>query len=286
MKCVKTGELNPNALELEQEVQPVEDVRAKSSLNRLNYMLGFIKENKQEILSNYIAKLLSEYHQLLTGDIIGGKEVLPKFLGEMPYLAKHPELAKNAMNYYLQVLQLPKDIDWMKDNVKVKQGTYLRSFLLQGYYQLLALTKTIDREEAIKLYKRYVTHYIMERERPEGHEFAGIEAIFEKRSKPDLDPSEWVMLHGLLPNGKYFYRNDNCLWVEALEDLPDNELKYYVCCYGDYQGAKFFYDESIILTMEHTIAQGDPYCSRVLHDTRTDWDLRHPPKEWWDNLEY
>ncbi len=25
--------------------------------------------------------------------------------------------------------------------------------------------------------------------------------------------------------------------------------------------------------MEHTIAQGDKYCSRVLHDTRIDYDL-------------
>jgi hypothetical protein len=39
------------------------------------------------------------------------------------------------------------------------------------------------------------------------------------------------------------------------------------------------------LTMEHTIAQGDQYCSRVLHDTRVDWNLKHPPKEFWDNIE-
>ncbi len=36
--------------------------------------------------------------------------------------------------------------------------------------------------------------------------------------------------------------------------------------------------------MEHTIAQGDPYCSRVIHDTRVDWNLAHPPKEFWDNM--
>ncbi|MHA2246357.1 MAG: hypothetical protein ACXADY_15560 [Candidatus Hodarchaeales archaeon] len=75
----------------------------------------------------------------------------------------------------------------------------------------------------------------------------------------------------------------NCTWVEALEEFPDSELKYLVCCYGDYEGVKMR-DESLILTMEHTIAQGDPYCSRVVHDTRVDYDLRHPPKKFWDNL--
>jgi hypothetical protein len=78
--------------------------------------------------------------------------------------------------------------------------------------------------------------------------------------------------------------NENCLWIEALTDLDDSELKYLVCCYGDYQSAQHHYNQHIILTMEHTIAQGDPYCSRVLHDTREDWDLRHPQKEFWDNL--
>ncbi|GAH04656.1 unnamed protein product, partial [marine sediment metagenome] len=57
----------------------------------------------------------------------------------------------------------------------------------------------------------------------------------------------------------------------------------YVCCYGDYEKFKNYHD-SIILTMEHTIAQGDPYCSRVLHDTRVDWDLHHPPKSFWDSM--
>ncbi len=68
-----------------------------------------------------------------------------------------------------------------------------------------------------------------------------------------------------------------------MKQLPDQELKYYVCCYGDYEYARS-YGENIVLTMEHTIAEGAPYCSRVLHDTRVDWKLEHPPKEFWDNF--
>ncbi len=88
---------------------------------------------------------------------------------------------------------------------------------------------------------------------------------------------------GLINEGKYFYRNNNCTWIEAMKELPDSELKYYTCCYGDYQSVKV-HNKNFILTMEHTIAQGDPYCSRVIHDTRVDWNLAHPPKEFWDNM--
>jgi hypothetical protein len=97
--------------------------------------------------------------------------------------------------------------------------------------------------------------------------------------------SDWEIVHAMIADGKYALRNDNCVFLTAIgDDLPDTELKYYVCCYGDYENFKIHHD-SVILTMEHTIAQGDPYCSRVMHDTRVDWDLRHPPKSFWDSME-
>jgi hypothetical protein len=152
-----------------------------------------------------------------------------------------------------------------------------------AYYNLLVLTETLDREDAIALYKKFVTHYIRDRRDPERITYDNLETAFTKAIEPKEIPSEWVVVRGMIGDGKYAYRNDNCLWIDAIEDLPDSELKYYVCCYGDYESSKIYHD-SVILTMEHTIAQGDPYCSRVLHDTRVDWDLKHPPKDFWDSM--
>ena len=110
-----------------------------------------------------------------------------------------------------------------------------------------------------------------------------MKTLFENAIKPKEVPSDWVTIRGMIGEGKYAFRNENCILMEASVDLPDSELKYYIGCYGDYEKFKN-YNDSIILTMEHTIAQGDPYCSRVLHDTRIDWDLRHPPKSFWDSM--
>ena len=106
----------------------------------------------------------------------------------------------------------------------------------------------------------------------------------EKIKEAAHNPTDWVRIYGMISEAKMFFRNENCLWVDVLTDLPDKELKYFVCCYGDYQTARTYRNEHITLTMEHTIAEGDPYCSRVLHDTRIDWNLKHPPKEFWDNI--
>jgi hypothetical protein len=145
------------------------------------------------------------------------------------------------------------------------------------------MIETFGREEAIKLHRKFVTHYLFFKD-IEKRDFETLEDIYEKGARTIEEQNNWVITFGMLAEGKYFYKNENCLWIDAMVDLPDNEIKYHVCCYGDYQGAKECYSENIILTMEHTIAQGDQYCSRVLHDTRVDWDLRHPAKEFWDNL--
>jgi hypothetical protein len=142
----------------------------------------------------------------------------------------------------------------------------------------------MNRNDAIKLYKRHISLYLMKYGQKREGGFVDLETLYKELSKPEDTPSSWVVIRGMLSNDKYFYRNDNCLWIEALKDIDDSELKYLVCCYGDYQSAKTYYDDNIVLTMEHTIAQGDPYCSRVLHDTRDDWDLRHPSNQFWDSL--
>jgi hypothetical protein len=142
----------------------------------------------------------------------------------------------------------------------------------------------LGRNVAIKLYKRYTSYFYTQLGKPEKHNYVNLQQLYEKVSKQTSPPSDWVIVRGLMDNGKYFYLNENCLWVEALPDIKDKELMYLICCYGDYQNAQRYYNPHVILTMEHTIAQGNPYCSRVLHDTQEDWDLRHPEKAFWDKL--
>lgn len=162
----------------------------------------------------------------------------------------------------------------------------IQAWTYPSYYLLETLTETIDREEAIKLFKRYITHYYIDHPSPERDETFSLENLFEKRLSGDTSSSGWVIVHAMLEEGKYAFKNENCpTCVDAMVDLPDVELKYLVSCYGDYEKFRSYYSDHIILTMGHTLMEGDSYCSRVLHDTRIDYILRHPPKEFWDNFE-
>ena len=179
------------------------------------------------------------------------------------------------------MLQLPSEDPL--GNSEVVNRQFFRSFSHISYNNLLVLTETIGREEAIVLYKKFVTQYYHDIRDPNRETYDNLETVYERHIQPQDPPSEWVIIRGMIADGKYAYRNENCLFIESQDDLPDMELKYYISCYGDFERAKDWHD-SIILTMEHTIGKGDQYCSRLYHDTRVDWDLRHPPKSFWDSM--
>ena len=284
MQFLKVGKERPDALEQPREISPIEEI-TRAPLRRLDYLLGMIKEAYPEEVVNFVKKLGEKYQNLAKTDNLGdGFKKISTGLSEKDHLKEYPELARQLVNYLVFILHLPEETDWAEDKVSVPCKRNLHLHLHPRYYNVQTLTEVIDRPDALTLYKRYVTQYLKMVRDPERETYASMEDLFEERKQPREEHSDWEMVFGMIGKGKYAYRNDNCLWVDALADLDDLELKYMVCCYGDYEGAKNYHDDAI-LTMEHTIAQGDPYCSRVVHDTRVDYDLRHPPKEFWDNIE-
>ena len=282
MKYVRTGKFNPQALEMPMEIQPIERAQ-KAALKRLNYLLGFISEEYPGTLQHYVRNLKTKYRSLIRDDLVNASGLdLEQIFLDMEHLIQNSDAAKDYLNYYFELLNLKMGDSWLKGTIKVPNASYLRAFLYPDYYNLLVLTETVGREEAIKIWKRYITQYIMD-SRTQKNIIDNVEDIFERRTSGGRRDSEWVIVHGIIADGKYAYKNENCTWVDAMKKLPDEELKYYVCCYGDFEHAKS-HGENIVLTMEHTIAEGDPYCSRVLHDTRVDWKLDHPSKEFWDSF--
>jgi hypothetical protein len=282
MKFIQSGKIKPDVLELPIKIQPYEWVRS-SSLKRLNYLLNFVKEKRPEAISSYLANLEAKYGSLVEKDLIAEKSIgIKDIISNFDALLDYVKLAENLLNFVFQSLFLPLDKDWSKDEVEVKNEYYLHSFLRPRYFNLLVLIETLGREEGIDLYKQYVTHYYRDNQEKREN-FVDLETLFEQRRKSTAPLSEWQMVSGMIGKGKYAYRNDNCFWIDVLTEITDKELVYLICCYGDYQAAKNF-DENMVLTMEHTIAEGDSYCSRVLHDTRVDWNLKHPKKEFWDKM--
>ena len=283
----KYGKLIPDALTvLKNEIHPI-DFIITQPLKRLNYIVNFIRKEKPTIFKKYLTNLEKKFFSLIKEDCLAEKKLnTEELLNNFDELKRHPELVRNYINYILQTLGLSKKDDWINDKVEVIHRDYLLGFLLPKYYNLEVLTETIDRDEAIRLYKILVTQYIIDNSSPNRKIFDKVDEFKEYFEKDKKEVTVgWIGVLSEISDGKFFFRKDNCLWAEALEDIPDKELKYLICCYGDFQAANSRSRGNFAFTMKHTIVEDDPYCDCIYHDTNISWDLTHPPKEFWDSIE-
>jgi len=141
-------------------------------------------------------------------------------LEELPFLNEYPELAIHNLNQYLTLLDLSDNIDWTNEKIKIAQGKFLRAALGTKYNNLLTLTETIKREEAIELYKIYITQYSSSLQEGKENRFETLQDFWKERTKP-LEKDDWLGIIGNVENGKIYYRKEICAWMEALKEFPD-----------------------------------------------------------------
>lgn len=283
MQIFRTGKYQISDLEILQEVQPLEYAE-RTILKRLNFLIGFLKKEKPEILQNFILKLNNKFIKLLNNSVIDTTFEKDDINDDFIHLKVYPDLLFNALNYYLQLLKVDTKKNWTKDKIKVTNKNYIQSFLYHRYYNALVLTEIIERNQAVKFFKDYIDSYVKSIS-SEWRKYETLEEFREARIPQEGDPPNigWVIVQGVIEKGKYPQRKDTCMWDDAIKELPDVELKYLAACYGDFQGYNNS-NENFILTMSHTVVEGYPYCDCIVHDIRVNKDLTHPPKEFFDNM--
>ncbi len=284
MEVFTTGKYHISDLDNKHELQPLEFAK-QTILKRLNYLIGFIKKEKPEILQSYVTKLNIRFVELLNQSYLD-ENIVDKIdvNNDFIHLRVYPDLIHNSLNYYLQLLDVGFSEKWTEDKIKVPNRRYIQSFLYHRYYNALVLTEILGRNLGIQLFKDYIDSYVksIASGRPK---YETLEEFREARIPRESDSPNigWVIIQGVIENGKFPQRKDTCMWDDAIKELPDIELRYLAACYGDFQSYNNN-NENFILTMEHTIVKGDPYCSCILHDTRINDDLTHPPKEFFDSM--
>ena len=286
MKFTQTGTFKENYLKEVVDFKPMENIEIMF-LDKLDYFIGFVAKEKPEIITEYISNLVKKYQGFVEVEFVKNiSGEIKKVIAKLKNLKQYTNLTIASLNYFIHLLQLKDTNAWETSEVQISRKALIQVWVYHSYYFLETLVETIDRTEAMKLFKRYITQYYMAHPPSGRDKFVSLEKRLEDRLSGDTTSSEWVLVHTMLEEGKYAFKNKNCpTLVDTMKDIPDVELKYLVCCYGDYAKFRATTNDNIILTMEHTLMEADPYCSRVLHDTRIDYDLRHPPKEFWDNFE-
>ncbi len=282
MKFRHVGKYREEVLDEKQEHQP--KTFAKRILQNFDHLLGIVKEKQPKILARYVENLEAQYDKLWMGKYLSLDEIdVVPLIGELVHLGVYPELAKYYLNYHFQLLKLPKGAKWATGKVEVTLREYLRSALVPRYTNIQVLTDILARDKAIQLFKHHITDYFQQRIANGEDRFQTLDELREDILQMETEDTGSVGVVGEVEDGKLITRKDSCHWDVALEDLSDRELKYLTCCYGDFVSVRTL-NKCFKLTMEHTIARGDSYCSCVYYDTRITKDFTHPSKEFFDSI--
>ena len=281
MKFQKYGRVNPDKMYNINPMQLAENV----ILKRLDFLLGFIREKSGELYNRYVDQLEKKIQSLIR-DFDTPKENLEikKKLSNYNNLNQHSKLTKIHYHFLIELLEKPIDEAINSEEVLIPSKNYWLIVFGIRYYQVQALTEIMDKEEAIELFKEYVNQYYVSVKST----FKHFETLDEMRndhiedSDKSTDP-EFDVIYSTVEDGRYIVRNNNCPAIDAMSDFEDKELVYVACCFGDYQYAKMS-NEHFVMTRDFTVAEGDPYCDKVFHDTRIDKEVKHPTKEFLDNM--
>lgn len=254
-------------------------------LKRLDFLLGFLKEKNGELYKRYVVQLEKKIQSLI-GDIdipekkLGIKEKLSNY----QLLNLHSKLVKIHYNFLIKLLEKPFEEVINSEEVLIPSKNYWLIVFGIRYYQVQALTEIMEKDEAIELFKEYTDQYCVSVKSTYKHY-----KTLEEMRKDHIEDSEqstdaeFDVIYSTVEDGRYIVRNNNCPAIDALSDFDDKELVYVTCCYGDYQYAVMSNDH-FVMTRDFTIAEGDPYCDKVFHDTRIDKEVKHPTKKFLDGM--
>ena len=279
MSTIKTGTYNISNLADSKIINVLTQLQ-ENILNRIAYLIEYLEKKSPTLKDKYINSLLNKISAVKSTVSYDITPIIHKF----PILEKFPTLVDQVIWRTLEILDIAKGIVDLNTEDETTNRANIRSYLIFRYYNVQSLIDITNRMEGITLYKEFVTDYVksLAPQNPpiQSLEEFRSEIIQSNKTKPGIG---WVILQGEIREGKFPQRKDTCIWKDAIQDIPDLELKYLIACYGDFQG----YNNSnpaFRLTMEHTIMEGDPYCSCCLHDTRITNNLLHPSEEFYNSM--
>lgn len=247
----------------------------------IDKFLSYLVKNKPDIVDNYLTKLELIVETLTTDSFNYVNNFDFKSLkGLLKNLQKHQVLVDGIVNYHLSLLKMPKDRDLSQQVFTLLHFDVDRGNSYPRYYLLKILTKLLDRDEAIQLFKAYIDLQIIENlERPHRET---ITEIFELDVKNGKNSESSAFISALLNEGLYAGRVDSCMGYESLKELNDPELTEIITCYADFEKVKKS-NKHFVLTRTCTLHTG-PYCDNLYHDTRIVSDTKHLPRDFFDNL--
>ena len=244
--------------------------------------LHIIHKKIPNILSDYLTVFQQTLKQLISSNLLPTSSLNIKLeYASNSFLAQNEELVKILEKAMFTFMKFRTYEGSFKDAsaVTLKFKDHYRGVFLVEYYMGQTLCSLIPRPEAFELIKEYTRGYYHS-------------SIFNPKPEESLAEHARSSINGsasthqalyYCDSGRLLFNVERCLYAEVIEDMPDNEIKYYFECYGDYFNHTQK-NENFVLTRTHTIMKGDSCCDFCYHDKRFIEEIFHPSENEWNKV--
>ena len=263
------------------------DFGESNIIRDLENTLEFIKEKNPKILDEYTKTLTKKLLEITTMN--GFKDELGKLAEHIKRYASlegHIELLRLLLSYFTKTLGVTEEQFWQNEQQAFPEWNFFHSVRDLHLLELKVLIDILGKEKAIELYQKITDHYVDNYNQNQKGWYKDLEEMRESYIR-FLDRNTWgrVRLISDVENGHYIEICLTCDKVRTYKDkIKENgELLDVTGCYCHIGLAKLW-NENFVLTMKHTLAKGDPYCTYVYHDTRIADKIDEPSKEFIEGI--
>lgn len=283
MKFEKLGKERENVTI---EIGPF-DFGESNIIKDLNNTLVYIKENNPKILDKFtktLTKKLLDITSLTDFKDESGK--LSEHIKKYTSLDSHIELLRLLLSYFTKTLGVTEEQFWKNEKQAFPEWNFFRSVRDLQLIEIKALIDILGKEEAIEFNKGMTDSYIVKYDQNQKDWYKDLAEMRHYHSKfMKNNTLGRVRLLSEVIDGRYI---EICLTCDKVRNYPnasaeDRELLDVTGCYCHHALTQLWND-NFKLTLNNTIAKGDPYCTYVYHDTRIVDKIEEPTKEFFDGV--
>lgn len=283
---MKFEEYGKEVENLEIKTNPYEFVES-NLFKKLDNIYGYIKKKRPDIYDELIRNIILKLKEIPKKNYFTSKsEKIVERITQCEKLLENQDLVLKHLNIFVDTLGFTDKEYWQKKEFKIPARNFVHAANNLSYLYLSTLVDIIGKEEAIKLYKETVDNYVKVFDTNQVNIFTDLEDMRQKFIRwTENSPYGRVRLISTVENGQWMKICKNCEKVQNLDKLEelDGDLMYAISCYCHEPLAKMW-NENFVLTLNETIAKGDPFCSYVYHDKTIVDKVEHPPREFFEKI--
>ncbi|NHJ49056.1 MAG: hypothetical protein FK733_14815 [Asgard group archaeon] len=250
-------------------------------LKDLQNLIGYIRKHKSTILKEFLTKFSEKLKSQTKNHFsIANESKFADLISQYENLVKNQDITKLSLNFFLEKLSITEKQLWENNQIQFPNKKFHNT--ANGYYfnQITTFVELFGKKEAISLYRDVLKNFILTYDLNQKDAYESLDDMRERHIRfIKKGIFGRVRLFSEVVDGKLIMICKNCEKVEQLDESIKKEpdLLFNLTCWCHIPLAELW-NGNFELTIEDSIAKGDPFCTYVYYDKSVADKIEHSTK--------